>query len=151
MKKIFTIALLLFFGQAIKTSQAQVRINIESQPVWGPVGYDHVEYYYLPDIDVFYFVPRRQYVYMQSGRRIFSLSLPPANSHYDLYSGYKVVVKEPRPYRNIIYYRKKYSGYKNNRSQEIIRNSRDVKYFVNKGHPEYGNWKKGKKKHKGKH
>lgn len=157
MKKIIALAFLLFFVQAFRTSQAQVSvdisINIESQPVWGPVGYDHVEYYYLPDIDAFYYVPRQQYVYMQSGRWIFSASLPPAYSRYDLYGGYKVVVNDPRPYRNIVYYRTKYSGYKNNRSQEMIRNSREPKYFVNRGHPEYRNWKKdrdqGKNENKG--
>jgi len=153
MKKLIAIALLLFFGQAFKTAQAQVNvglnINIESQPAWGPVGYDHVEYYYLPDIDAFYYVPRRQYVYMQKGRWLFSTALPPVHSRYDLYGGYKVVVNEPRPYRDVVFYRTKYSGYKNNRSQQMIRNSRDVKYYVNKGHPEYRNWKKGQPGNKG--
>ncbi len=29
-------------------------INVDRQPVWGPTGYDYVEYYYLPDIEVYY-------------------------------------------------------------------------------------------------
>jgi hypothetical protein len=44
-------------------AQVRVNINIGSQPVWGPVGYDHVDYYYLPDIETYYYVPTRQFVY----------------------------------------------------------------------------------------
>jgi hypothetical protein len=45
------------------SAQVRVNINIGSQPVWGPVGYDHVDYYYLPDIETYYYVPTRQFVY----------------------------------------------------------------------------------------
>ena len=31
--------------------------------IWGPGGYDHVDYYYMPDIDAFYKVPTRQFYY----------------------------------------------------------------------------------------
>jgi hypothetical protein len=31
-----------------------VSFNIDRQPIWGPTGYAHVEYYYLPDIEVYY-------------------------------------------------------------------------------------------------
>lgn len=144
-KGIFILALLLS-SIISQTANAQVRvgvnINIGLQPVWGPVGYDHVEYYYLPDIDAFYYVPNRQYMYMQRGRWIFSTSLPYKYRNFDLYTGYKVVVNEPKPYNNYRMYREKYKGYKGNHSQEVIRNSHDPRYFENKGHPEYKNWKK---------
>jgi len=52
------------------------------------------------------------------------------------------VINEPRPYRYAQSYRTKYAGYRGNRSQEVIRNSRDSRYFENRGHPEYNNWKK---------
>jgi len=80
---------------------------------------------------------------------MFSSALPPAYARYDLYSGYKVVINDPRPYRNIVFYRTKYSGYKNNRSQEMIRNSREGKNKVKKGQHEYGKWKKENPGHKG--
>ena len=39
-------------GFAFQIVSAQVKVgfsvNIGTQPEWGPVGYDHVEYYYLP-------------------------------------------------------------------------------------------------------
>lgn len=146
MKKTFFIVVLMLSGFVFQTASAQLRvgvnINIGTQPVWGPVGYDHVEYYYLPDIDAFYYVPNHQYIYMSRGRWIFSTSLPYRYRNYDLYSGYKVVINEQRPYRNAGMYRTKYSGYKGNRSQEVIRNSRDSRYFENRGHPEYKNWKR---------
>ncbi len=153
MKKTILIAVLLLSGFAFETASAQIRvsINIGTQPVWGPVGYDHVEYYYIPDIDVFYYVPNRQYIYQERGRWIFSTSLPYRHRGYDIYGGYKVVVNEPRPYRNAVTYRMKYASYKNNHSQQIIRNSQEERYFENRNHPQHNKWKQnnGRNKNKG--
>jgi len=128
------------------TVDAQVRINlnfnVDRQPVWGPTGYDHVEYYYLPDIEVYYGVPQHRYFYQQDGRWISRASLPSRYRGYDLYNSYKVVVNEPRPYRNHQTYREKYASFKGRRDQQPIRDSRDAKYFVNPGHPEHTNWVK---------
>jgi hypothetical protein len=149
MKKIILILTILLSGFIVEKANAQLRlnfqVNIGSQPVWGPVGYDHVEYYYLPDIDAFYYVPSQQYIYQQRGRWIFSSSLPPRYYNYDLYSGYKVVVNEPRPYRNAPAYRMQYAQYRNNHSQEIIRNSREPRYFENKNHPDHDKWKQDRR------
>ena len=132
-------------GVFFQSAQAQLRItlraNIGSQPVWGPTGYDRADYYYMPDIDVFYNVSRRQYVYQQRGRWIFSASLPIQYRNYNLYTGYKVVVNEDRPYRNADMYRNQYSSYKNRHDQEVIRNSHDSKYYQIKGHPEHNKWR----------
>jgi hypothetical protein len=128
---------------------AQVRINLDfnigSQPVWGPAGYDHVEYYYLPDIEVYYSVPQHKYFYYERGRWIGRSSLPSRYRGYDLYNSYKVVVNEPTPYRNHETYREKYSSFKGRHDQQPIRDSHDSKYFVNKNHPEHNNWLKQQK------
>lgn len=156
MKKIILLLTVFFSGFIANLATAQislgVNLNIGSQPVWGPVGYDHVDNYYLPDIDVYYNVPKRQYIYLDRGQWISVSSLPARYSSYDLYKGYKVVINEDRPYRNAAMYRTKYAGYKNNHSQQVIRNSHDEKYFVNRGHPEHNKWKgnEGKGKEKGK-
>lgn len=146
MKKKFLIVAFLLSGFVFKTATAQVHVrfnvNIGTQPVWGPVGYDHVEYYYMPDIDAYYYVPSRQYIYQDRGRWIFSSSLPYRYHNFNVYNGYKVVINNARPYRNDRYYRTKYAGYRNNHSQEVIRNSHDSRYFVNKDHPEHNNWKR---------
>ena len=145
MKKTILIAALLMSGFAFQTASAQIRVginvNLGTQPAWGPVGYDHVEYYYLPDIDAFYYVPRRQYIYMERGRWVFRTYLPTRHSNYNLYSGYKVVINEPTPYRNADVYRSKYSGYRGRNDQELIRNSSDSRYFENKNHPQHRQWK----------
>jgi len=131
----------ILFQEASAQLRISIRANIGSQPVWGPSGYDRAEYYYLPDIDVFYNVSRRQYVYEQRGRWVFSYNLPRQYRNYDLYSGYKVVVvNDSRPYRNAGMYRTKYASYKNNHNQESIRNSKDSRYFRIKEHPEHNNW-----------
>ena len=130
----------ILFQEASAQLRISIRANIGPQPVWGPSGYDRAEYYYLPEIDVFYNVSRRQYVYEQRGRWVFSASLPRQYRNYDLYSGYKVVVNDNRPYRNAGMYRTKYATYKNNHNQESIRNSKDSRYFKIKEHPEHNNW-----------
>ena len=140
MKKIILCGLFLIAASTFRQADAQVRvnlnINIGSQPAWGPAGYDYVQYYYLPDIDAYYYVPRRQFVYLSNGRWVFSTYLPPAYRSYDLYSGYKVVINEPRAYQYYTTHKIKYAGYRGNRgNQVIIRNSNEPKYYVVKGHP----------------
>ncbi len=131
-------------------SHAQIQLtigsNITSQPMWGPTGYDHVDYYYLPDIDAYYYVPKRQYIYQEHGNWIFRSSLPRRYNNYNVYNGYKVVLNEPTPYKQADNYRIKYGSYKGRRDQEVIRNSSDERYFENKQHPEHKNWKKANKK-----
>ena len=105
---------------------AQVRfnlnVNIGSQPTWGPVGYNHVDYYYLPDIEAYYYVPRHQFIYMSNGHWIYSYSLPPAYSNYDLYSGYKVVVNRPMAYMSFDRDRAQYGRYRGYHGrQQMIR------------------------------
>jgi len=150
MKKFFLI-LLVATGSIISkpaTAQVSVSINIGSQPTWGPVGYDYVEYYYLPDIETYYYVPRHQFVYLSNGKWIFATSLPSRYRSYNLYSGYKVVINGPRPYLNYTTHRVTYAKYKgNNGRQVIIRNSNDPKYYVVKGHPKYNG--KGNSSNKG--
>jgi hypothetical protein len=159
MKKMIVGTLLLASVLIFNRSEAQVRLNVNvnigSQPVWGPVGYDYVDYYYLPDIETYYYVPTRQFIYLSGGNWIFSYGLPPAYRTYNLYSGYKVVVNQPRAYRYFTTHKVKYAGYRGNRSQVIIRNSDNPKYYVVKGHPKHkakgnkGNSGRGNSKGKG--
>jgi hypothetical protein len=125
---------------------AQVHVNlnfnIDRQPVWGPTGYDHVEYYYLPDIEVYYSVPLHKYFYFERGRWIGRSSLPFRYREYNLYHSYKVVINEPRPYLHHELYRDRYASFKGRHDQEVIRDSRETKYFINKNHPEHNNWVK---------
>ena len=136
------------------TLNAQLRVNlgfnVDRQPVWGPTGYDHVEYYYLPDIDAYYNVPQRRFYTHEGGRWIGRSSLPSRYRNFDLYNSYKVVVNEPTPYRNHEKYRDQYASFKGRHDQQAIRDSRDTKYFVNKNHPEHNNWVKQQAQNRGK-
>ncbi len=117
-------------------------LNVDRQPIWGPTGYDLVEYYYLPDMEVYYHVPQQRFYYLEGGSWISRSSLPARFKGYDLYRSYKVVVNEPTPYRNHNAYKVKYVSFKGRHDQQPIRDSRDAKYFVNKKHPQHGNWLK---------
>jgi hypothetical protein len=131
------------------TATAQIRLslnfNLDRQPAWGPTGYDHAEYYYLPDLEVYYNVPQQRFYYNERGRWISGSSLPSRYRGHDLYNSYKVVVNEPTPYRNHETYKTKYFSFKGRRDQQPIRDSRDSKYFVNRNHPEHNNWVKQQK------
>lgn len=145
----------IFLSSTSRTLDAQVRVsisfNLNSQPNWGPTGYDYVEYYYMPDIEVYYSVPQHRYYYSEGGRWISSSSLPSRFHNYDIYKSYKVVVNEREPWRNNEIYRTKYSSYKDRHDQQPIRDSRDSKYFANKNHPEHKNWLRQQKQGRGSH
>ena len=151
MKKILLSAALILSCLFAKTANAQVQVNLNigAQPDWGPVGYERADYYYIPDMDSYYDVPARQYVYYNNNGWIHSTNLPPAYSNYNIYNGYKVVVNKPKPWTNHNFYKTKYVGYKG-RKQVIIRDKK-VKNVTNikvKGNNGHGH---GKGKGHGKH
>lgn len=150
MKKTILIATLVLSGFLFGTAQAQLKVsvkaNIGTQPVWGPTGYDHVDYYYLPDIDSYYDVQARQYVYKDHGHWLRGNSLPGRYHDYDVYKGYKIVVNDPYPYRHAETYRTKYGEFKGRHNKELIRDSHESKYFENKDHPEHDKWVKDHKR-----
>jgi hypothetical protein len=148
MKKLLFLILVAAYSIMPSSSSAQVSVNVNigSQPLWGPTGYDHVDYYYLPDIESYYYVPRRQFIYLSNGSWVFSTGLPARYRSYDLYNGYKVVINSPKPYLNFKEQKVKYAKYKSNRGQAVILKSDNPKYYVVKGHPKHqskGNVKGG--------
>ncbi len=140
-KQIWLIALLLACTGINSRAQVSVNINIGLQPIWGPVGYDYVEYYYIPDIDVYYDVRQQQYVYFDNNVWIIRRSLPPRYSSYNLYSGYKVVINDPKPWTRHEQYRTQYVQYRGRGGQGVIRDSRDTRYYANPKHPHHKEWK----------
>jgi len=137
MKKLMVLGMLGILGWLPYQASAQISVslNIGSQPLWGPVGYDYVDNYYLPDVECYYNVPTRRFIYMDNNRWIHSASLPSRYRGYDLYSGYKVVVNSRDPYRNFDRDRVAYARYRSVRGQQVIRYSNDSRYYVVKGHP----------------
>ena len=131
------IGFMSFFASS-SNAQISVNFNVGSQPLWGPVGYNQANNYYLPDIETYYNVPTRQYIYQENNKWQFSKVLPSRYSGYNLYNGYKVVMNNPRPYLSYNTDRVKYAKYKGYKGkQQAIRYSNDSKYFVIKGHPKH--------------
>jgi hypothetical protein len=66
MKRLFLVAVVMMVSLFSIPAKAQlnVNVNIGSQPLWGPTGYEHVDYYYLPDVESYYYVPQKQFVYL---------------------------------------------------------------------------------------
>ncbi len=141
-----TLILTLLTCSSLFTASAQVSVNfnVGSQPVWGPVGYNYAEYYYLPDIETYYYVPKKQFVYLKGKNWVFANSLPGSHANFDLYRGYKVVINERNPYHNHSVYYKKYYPYRGKKGQPFIRDSHEEKYWQVKEHPQHSKWKNGK-------
>lgn len=137
MKTLLILVGLLVGTSLHQTTQAQVNvtINIGSQPLWGPTGYDYVSYYYLPDLDIYYYVPLQQWIYFDGGQWITTTVLPTRYSSYDLYRMHKVVINDQQPYLHNATYRRKYASFKGRYDQQPIRDSRDAKYYVINNHP----------------
>lgn len=132
MKKIIFATAIIIGCFSYKPASAQVHlsvgVNIGSQPEWGPTGYDHADYYYMPDIGVYYDVPTHQYIYQENNVWVRRTYLPARWRNYDLYHGYKVVLNQPRPWHHDADIRARYGQYRDRHDQEVIRDSHDEHY-----------------------
>ncbi|MDP4115947.1 MAG: hypothetical protein Q8903_07425 [Bacteroidota bacterium] len=136
MRYLYALIVALFLTSALNAQvNLNLNFNLNRQPAWGPAGYDYVEYYYLPDIEVYYSVPRHRYYYFEGGRWIYRSSLPARYRHYDLYNSHKVVVNEREPWRHHETYRGKYSSFKGMHDQQLIRDNRKSRSFERPNHP----------------
>jgi hypothetical protein len=133
MKKfLLAFALLIGIASFNNTAEAQgvnININIGHQPAWGPVGYDYVDYYYMPDINCYFDVNLGLFYYYDRGRWIAARYLPYGYRNYDLYGMYKVVlvnIHDPWLYNQVHY--RDYARYRGYRNQIVIRDSRDTRY-----------------------
>lgn len=149
-KSVFVLAFFLAcLSSTAVHSQVNVQVNIGSQPLWGPAGYDYVEYYYLPEYEVYYDVPSRQFIYLDGGNWAFVSALPSRFGRVNFFNTYKVVVNQPKAYIYFTDHKKKYKGYKVKRGQVVIRDSNEPKYYVVKGHPHGAPPGQAKKAHGG--
>lgn len=131
-KLLLVLGIAIGFSSLYNEAQAQhvsINININSQPAWGPVGYDYVDYYYFPDINVYYHVNSGRYHYLDRGRWIVSRYLPGIYANYDLYGLYKVVLNVNNPWKYNSRHRRDYRRYVGYRGQVVIRDSRDARYY----------------------
>lgn len=117
MKKLMLTAMVgTAFLFTTQKTEAQVRVNLNvnlGRPSWGLPGNSAGNYYYLPEIDSYYDIPRRGFVYFDGRGWVYNQELPYQYRDYNLFSGYKVIVNEPRPYLRADVYRHKYYKYYN--------------------------------------
>jgi len=129
--KLFGIAVVLFLASNA-FGQVSVNVNIGTPPLWGPVGYSDVRYYYLPDIETYYDIQSSMFVYYEGGFWVHRAYLPGRYRNYDLYNGYKVVVPQYRgayPTYFYKYHKSKYGkGYRGGHQRTFGENPRNNKY-----------------------
>ena len=99
--KLIIFSMLPFLAFALQ-AQNSANKNLAAPPPWGPVGYDDVRYYYLPDVESYYDIYAEQFVCNIDGGWLHRTRLLSPNRNYDLYDGYKVVMmdyKGSAPYK----------------------------------------------------
>lgn len=84
----------VLFLASIMQAQVSVNVKIGVPPPWGPVGFNEVHYYYLPGVEAYYDVPSSMFIYNEGGVWVHRAYLPSRYRNYDLYGGYKVVMKD---------------------------------------------------------
>lgn len=135
--------MLLFTACAIPyetaTSRTVVRVSY-TNPAWAPAYHAGIRYYYFPDIEAYYDLQNRDFVYLQDGRWFFSNELPPYYGDFDLYHAYVVSLNIDvyQPWRHHHYYVANYpryyyrNYYRNNHDYDGIRG-----FNENDRHPIY--------------
>ncbi len=99
----------LFFLPFFANAQVAVNVNI-GIPAWGvPVTTER--YYYIPDIETYYDIPSREYIYLHDGMWVRSAAVPVVYRDYDFYRGRKIIINDYRgdaPYAFYNIHRVKY-------------------------------------------
>jgi len=114
-------------------AQVSIRININHQPAWGPSGYDRADFYYFPDLNIYYDVNSSMFYYLSGSRWASNRYLPSRYSRYDFYKMHKVVMNNgPRPWLRNRDHRREYMRFRGDRSQTPIRLSNNRRYDQSK-------------------
>ncbi|MFT4060793.1 MAG: hypothetical protein QM642_00395 [Edaphocola sp.] len=127
MKKLIVAIMVLGSTVAVTNeskAQVNVSVNINSQPNWGPSGYDYAQFYYLPDLNCYYDIARAQFIYLNGRRWSYAANLPARFGNVDLYNMYKVVINRSNPFRYNRTHRAQYQQFRNNHSQPLLRDQR---------------------------
>ena len=130
-----TIKLFVFGLLFIAASQAQVSVNVnlDNPPLWAPADRVVSQYYYLPEIDSYYDVPAKRFLYPINGKWVRVKKLPKKYRNYNLKGGKIVYLTDYRgnaPYKFNKNHKAKY--FDNDRNKVIY--VQDHKYKKNKNH-----------------
>ena len=99
------------------SSQAQVRISLNlGLPVVQQSWYDNDDdYYFMPEVGVYYNVRRRMYVYPDNGRWMYANTLPGRYNGFSYGSSRYVRVRDRAPFNRHDYYNRQYAMNNNTR------------------------------------
>jgi hypothetical protein len=114
MKKLILgmLAICFILAASVTQSKAQVSVSLNVGTWNPPAEYGDASYYYLPDVNSYYYVPTHQYVYLSGNNWVWRNTLPVRYNYYNINEGYKVAVYRPRPYRYYSYDRSHYARYR---------------------------------------
>ena len=130
-----------------------VQFNLGMQPAWAPVVHSHVEYYYIPAMEVYYHVPTRRYYFHDGVHWVHRSHVPHRYRHVDLHRVHKVVINEAHPWHRHPHYRTRYASYRDDHPRQGYREHRDRRHIeqrVHAGKGGGGKHKQGMKPGKGK-
>lgn len=105
-----------------KAADAQVRVRLGVNFNTSP-SYGRASYYYMPDINAYYYVPTHEYIYYDNYEWVQSRYLPEQYANYDVYHSYRVAVNERNPWVRNEYYQSRYGQYRERREQQYNRNN----------------------------
>lgn len=112
MKKLLLILVSIAFFLTSKTNaQVSVNVNLGTPPVWAPADRVETQYYYLPDIDAYYDIPQRKYIYISNNTWVRSNTLPARHRNYNLKSGRVVYITDYRGNSPYVYHKKHKTKY----------------------------------------
>jgi hypothetical protein len=113
LNKIFAFAVLAILSGSCNTG-SYLSLGVEyANPAWAPPYHAGVRYYYLPDIEVYYDLSEKEFIYLDNGQWSFSPVLPPIYSGYDLFNGFVISLNRNvyQPWMHHQYYVSHYPRY----------------------------------------
>ncbi len=102
-----------FNTQAQVAAKVDKTYGVTKPPTWAPKAPTTVKYYYLPDIQTYYDVPAKRYIYQKDGVWTRTSVLPTRYNGYDLRKGQTVYLTDYNGTKPYAYYKKhkvKYAG-----------------------------------------
>ena len=105
----------MFMAMTFSCTVAYVPVFTPEVPNWAP-AYDNTnkaQYYYLPDIECYYDVKNRDFIYLENSQWMFTNTLPPSYDWYDLNNCYTVILdtRVNEPWMHFSYYVSHYPRY----------------------------------------
>lgn len=110
-KSLILLVSLAFFSTINTNAQVSVNVNLGTAPVWAPAERVETQYYYLPEIDTYYDVPQRKYIYLSNNTWVRSNALPSRHRNYNLKGGKVVYITDYRGNSPYIHHKKHKTKY----------------------------------------